>query len=43
MHNNLEEYPFKQGKLFIVDNYLEAVGVMNALKSGISIDAVYKD
>ncbi|MDO9341219.1 MAG: DUF3326 domain-containing protein, partial [Bacteroidales bacterium] len=30
MQNNLEEYPFKQGKLFIVDNYLEAVGVMNA-------------
>jgi hypothetical protein len=40
MQNNLEEYPFKQGKLFIVDNYLEAVGVMNALKSGISVDAV---
>jgi hypothetical protein len=40
MQNNLEEYPFKQGKLFIVDNYLEAIGVMNAIKSGISIDAV---
>ena len=40
MQNNLEEYPFKQGKLFIVDNYLEAVGVMNAIKSGISVDAV---
>jgi len=30
----------KKGKLFIVDNYLEAVGVMNAIKSGISVDAV---
>ena len=40
MQNNLEEYPFKQGKLFIVENYLEAVGVMNAIKSGISVDAV---
>jgi hypothetical protein len=40
MQNNLEEYPFKQGKLFIVDNYLEAVGVMNAIKSGISVDTV---
>lgn len=40
MQNNLEEYPFKQGKLFIVDNYLEAVGVMNAIKSGISVDSV---
>jgi hypothetical protein len=40
MQNSLEEYPFKQGKLFIVDNYLEAVGVMKAIKSGISVDAV---
>ena len=40
MQNNLEGYPFKQGKLFIVDNYLEAVGVMNAIKSGISVDSV---
>lgn len=40
MQNDLEAYPFKQGKLFIVDNYFEAVGVMNAIKAGISVDAV---
>jgi hypothetical protein len=40
MHNDLEKYPFKPGKLFIVDNYLEAVGVMNAIKAGISVDTV---
>ncbi|PIP28164.1 MAG: high light inducible protein [Candidatus Moranbacteria bacterium CG23_combo_of_CG06-09_8_20_14_all_35_22] len=40
MNNDLRKLPFKQGKLFVVDNYLEAVGVMNALKSGISIESV---
>jgi hypothetical protein len=40
MGNNLEELPFKKGKLFIVDNYLEAVGIMHLLKAGISIDTV---
>jgi hypothetical protein len=40
MKNDLEKLPFAPGKLFIVDNYLEAVGVMTALKSGVSISAV---
>lgn len=40
MKNNLEELPFKKGKLFIVESYLEAVGVMQLLKSGISIDSI---
>jgi hypothetical protein len=40
MKNELEKLPFAPGKLFIVDNYLEAVGVMTALKSGISVSAV---
>ena len=35
MQNKLEELPFKHNKLFIVDNYLEAAGVMNAIKAGI--------
>ena len=37
MKNELENLPFATGKLFIVDNYLEAVGVMMALKRGISV------
>ncbi len=40
MENKLEELPFAPGKLFIVDNYLEAVGVMNALKAGVAVDTV---
>ena len=40
MRNNLESLPFERGKLFIVDNYLEAVGVMSALRSGVSLDTV---
>ncbi|MCH7677684.1 DUF3326 domain-containing protein, partial [candidate division KSB1 bacterium] len=40
MQNCLEDYPFQSGKLFIVDNYLEAVGVMNALKAGVSVESI---
>jgi hypothetical protein len=40
MQNKLDELPFASGKLFTVDNYLEAVGVMNAIKAGVSIEAV---
>lgn len=40
MRNNLEEFPFETGKLFIVDNYLEAVGVMSALKAGVSVESI---
>jgi len=36
MQNSLEDLTFQPGKLFIVDNYLEAVGVMNAIKAGVS-------
>jgi hypothetical protein len=40
MKNNLRELPFKKGRFFIVDNYLEAVGVMISLKNGIEPSAV---
>ncbi|MFH0929784.1 MAG: DUF3326 domain-containing protein [Candidatus Moraniibacteriota bacterium] len=40
MKNNLKDLPFERGKLFIVDNYLEAVGVMHALKTGVSVESV---
>lgn len=40
MQNQLEKLPFKENKLFIVDNYLEAVGVMNAIKAGINPNTV---
>lgn len=38
MSNDLRKLPFRNNKLFFVDNYLEAVGVMTALKAGISPD-----
>lgn len=40
MQNDLEAMPFAPGKLFVVDNYLEAVGVMTALKAGVAVPAV---
>lgn len=40
MKNDLEELPFAPGKLFIVENYLEAVGIMTALKSGVAVSSV---
>ena len=40
MQNRLTDLPFSPGKLFVVDNYLEAVGVMNAIKSGVALESV---
>jgi hypothetical protein len=40
MRNDLEALPFAPGKLFIVENYLEAVGVMTAIRTGVALGAV---
>lgn len=40
MQNRLEDYPFASGQLHIVDNYLEAVGVMHAIKAGVAEESV---
>ncbi len=40
MRNDLAALPFAPGKLFMVDNYLEAVGVMAALRSGVALESV---
>lgn len=40
MQNKLEDLPFAPGKLFLAENYLEAVGLMNALKAGVAPDSV---
>ena len=40
MKNDLKELPFAPGKLFIVENYLETVGVMTALKAGVALSSV---
>lgn len=40
MRNNLEALPFRRGKLHVVENYLEAVGVMNAMRAGVAVSSV---
>jgi hypothetical protein len=40
MRNRLEGLPFEPGKLFVVENYWEAAGVMSALKAGVAPAAV---
>jgi hypothetical protein len=40
MRNKLEELGFAAGKLFIVENYLEAAGVMTALRTGVAVSSV---
>ena len=40
MKNDLEELPFEKGKFFIAENYLEAVGIMTALKEGVTLSSV---
>lgn len=40
MQNDLQSLPFAKDKLFIVDNYLEAVGVLAAMKAGVAASSV---
>jgi hypothetical protein len=40
MVNKLSDLPFGPGKLHVVDNYLEAAGVLTALRAGISLESV---
>jgi len=42
MKNKLETLPFPPGKLFIVDNYLEAVGIMAAFKAGVAPSSIHR-
>ena len=40
MDNDLSQLPWQKGQLIYVESYLEAAGVMSALKAGIAIDSV---
>lgn len=40
MKNDLTQLPFEAGQLLFVDNYLEAAGMMAALKAGVARDAI---
>lgn len=39
MKNDLEKLPFRDGQYFLADNYLEAAGVLAALKAGVAPSA----
>jgi len=40
MQNRLSELPFTPGGLIVVDSYLEAAGVMAAMKAGVSLESL---
>ncbi len=40
MRNDLTELPFRSGQLTIVDSYLEAAGVMTALRAGVALETI---
>jgi len=40
MRNDLSLMPFRSNKLFIVESYLEAVGIMHCLKAGVAPESV---
>ena len=40
MNNDLSQLPWVAGQFYQVENYLEAVGLMNALKAGITVESV---
>ena len=40
MKNNLSKLPWAEGQLYTVENYWEAVGVMNSIKAGIAPESV---
>ena len=42
MENDLSLLPWKPNQLHYVDNYLEAVGVMTAIKAGIPTESVMR-
>jgi hypothetical protein len=40
MRNDLATLPWARNQLHLVENYLEALGVMAALKSGVAVDTL---
>ena len=42
MQNDLHELPWASNQLHVVENYLEAVGVITALKAGITLSSLHR-
>ena len=40
MRNNLSDLPWNEGQFFQAENYLEVVGILNAIKNGVTPSAV---
>lgn len=40
MRNDLSQLPWRSGQFHVVENYLEAAGLMTALKAGIAPSSV---
>ncbi len=40
MRNNLQDLPWRPGQFYIANNYLEAVGILAAIKEGITLTSV---
>jgi len=40
MKNDLQRLPFAPGRLFMAENYLEAVGIMTSIKAGVALSSV---
>ncbi|KKL94568.1 hypothetical protein LCGC14_1863390, partial [marine sediment metagenome] len=40
MRNRLSDFPVRSGNLITVDSYLEAAGVLAALRAGVSLESV---
>ena len=40
MRNDLSKLPWRNGQYYLAENYLEAAGIMSAIKAGITIESV---
>ena len=40
MQNDLSRLPWAENQFYIAENYLEAAGIMNAMRCGVSVESV---
>ena len=40
MRNTLSLLPWSENQFFLAENYLEAAGIMNSIKSGVSVESI---
>ena len=42
MKNDLQKLPWKPGQFYLVESYLEAVGIVTAIKAGITVESIQR-